>query len=385
MRPAIIAIVLLASAVSSGNGDHAVSSSSDTTLVLTGGRYLDVRAGVLRDNGAIVLSGGHITQMHHAGDGWKPPAGSIVRSVEGQTILPGLVDAHVHLTLAGKPEANAAATLRAGFTTVIDLGSIDGGGVRLRNEVASGRTLGPRIIAAGSWIGTRNGVCEFGKATITTAAEAVARTRSDIDAGADLIKLCVTGWPADAVAAPDSVEFKAPLMNAVMPVAQAANRPVYAHAIGQAGALLAVASGVRALAHTPIVDSASAVRIAKSGVFVISTLATLTQGPGGSEVRLSFQRLHRAGARIVLGTDAGVLAHGKNADELVALTIAGLTSIEALRAATLAPAALLGSSDLGEIAVGNRGDLLAVSGDPLQDISVTSHPQLVVLSGRIVQ
>jgi imidazolonepropionase-like amidohydrolase len=240
-------------------------------------------------------------------------------------------------------------------------------------------------VAAGSWIGTRNGVCEFGRATINTAEEAVARTRSDIEAGADLIKLCVTGWPADAVATPDSVEFKAPLLEAVMPIAKASNRPVYAHAIGQAGALLAAGSGVRALAHTPIVDSASAVRIAQSGVFVISTLATLTQGAGGDQVRRSFQRLHRAGARIVLGTDAGVLPHGKNADELVALTGAGLTPIEALRAATLTAAALLGSTDLGEVAAGNRGDLLIVAGDPLQDISVTTHPLLVVLAGRIIQ
>lgn len=386
MRSAIVAPVLLVLAVTAGSGQPASTpSAADTTLVLTGGRYLDVRAGVLRDNGAIELSGGRITELHRPGENWKPPVGAIVRSVEGQTILPGLVDAHVHLTLAGKPDANAGATLRAGFTTVIDLGSINGGGVRLRDAVAGGGVLGPRIVAAGSWIGTKNGVCEFGRATITSAEEAVTRTKADIEAGADLIKLCVTGWPADAVATPDSVEFKAPLIDAVMPVAKAGNRPVYAHAIGQAGALLAVSSGVRALAHTPIVDSASALRIAKSGVFLISTLATLTQGPGGDQVRLSFQRLHRAGARIVLGTDAGVLPHGKNANELVALTGAGLTPIEALRAATLTPAALLGTSDLGEIVAGNRGDLVVVPGDPLQDISVTTHPQFVVLAGRIIQ
>ncbi len=362
-----------------------LAGNGDTTLVLTGGRYLDVRAGVLRENGGLVLRGGRIVEIHKPGENWKPPAGAEVRKLDGQTILPGLIDAHVHLTLAGTPEANAAATLRAGFTTVIDLGSVNGAGIKLRNDVAAGRTLGPRIIAAGSWIGTKNGVCEFGGATIHNADEAVARTKADIEAGADLIKVCVTGWPADAVNTPDSVEFKAPLLNAVMPVAKAGNRPVYAHAIGQAGALLAAASGVRALAHTPVVDSASAVRLAKSGVFLISTLTTLSQGPGGEEVKQSFRRLHRAGIRIVLGTDAGVLAHGKNADELVSLTAAGLSPIEALRSATITAASLLGFTDLGEIRPGFRADLLIVAGDPLADISVTSHPQFVVHGGRLLQ
>lgn len=374
----ILSTLLLAAVLGGGAG------TGDTTLVLTGGRYLDVRAGVLRDNGAIVLRGGRIVEIHPPGENWKPPAGAEVRKLDGQTLLPGLIDAHVHLTIAGKPDANASATVKAGFTTVIDLGSVNGGGVRLRDEVAAGKVLGPRIIAAGSWIGARNGVCEFGRATITTPDEAMARTKSDIEAGADLIKLCVTGWPADAVSSPDSVEFKAPLINAVMPLAKAANRPVYAHAIGQAGALLAASSGVRALAHTPVVDSAAAAKLGKSGVFVISTLATLTQGPGGEQVKQSFQRLRQAGARVVLGTDAGVLPHGKNADELAALVAAGLSPIDALRAATLAPATLLGLNDVAEIVVGSRADLVVVSGDPLQDISVTSHPQLVVLAGHII-
>jgi imidazolonepropionase-like amidohydrolase len=331
-----------------------------------------------------VLSGGRIVAVHAPADHWHPPDSAVVRRADGQTILPGLIDAHVHLTLAGDPAANAAATLRAGFTTVIDLGSVGGGGVKLRDAIAAGRVAGPRMIAAGSWIGAKGGVCEFGGATVTSEAEAGARARADIEAGADLIKACVTGWAADAVATPDSVEVKAPLLAAIVRVAGASGRPVYAHAIGRAGALLAVQYGVRALAHTPVVDSTDAARLVQAGVFVISTLATLTQGPGGDQVRQSFQRLHRAGGRIVLGTDAGVLAHGRNAAELLALTEAGLSPIEALRAATLTPAALLGTSDAGEIAVGARADLLLVAGNPLEDITVTARPSLVVKAGQIV-
>ena len=191
----------------------------------------------------------------------NPPAGARTLNLDGRTILPGLIDAHVHLTLAGDPAANALATLRAGFTTVVDLGSAGGAGPRLRDRIARGEAPGPSVIAAGSWIGAKGGVCEFGGATVAGAEEARRRARSDLDAGADLLKVCVTGWPADAVAAPDSVELGPGPLDAVLEVARAAGRPVYAHAIGRAGAQLAAEHGVRALAHTPIVDSATAVRL----------------------------------------------------------------------------------------------------------------------------
>jgi imidazolonepropionase-like amidohydrolase len=305
--------------------------------------------------------------------------------LHGRTVLPGFIDAHVHLTLAGDPEANALATLRAGFTTVLDLGSAEEAGLRLRDAIARGDTPGPRVIAAGSWIGVKGGVCEFGGATVRDAAEAEARARGDVEAGADVLKVCVTGWPADAVAHPDSVELKRDLLEAVMKVGVAAHRPVFAHAIGEAGALLAARAGVRALAHTPVVDSAGAAALRRSGVRVISTLASLGPREGGDAVRRSFGLLRAAGVPIVLGTDAGVLPHGRNAAELAALVRAGLTPAEALRAATIDAAALLGAPDLGEIRAGATADLLVVEGDPLQDVRVLERPMLVVQGGRVVR
>ncbi len=364
-------------------GDLHPGPRADSVLVLRGGRYLDVRSGTLRPNGAIVVRGGRIVAVHAAASGWQVPAGARVLELEGRTLLPGLVDAHVHLTLAGDPEANAAATLRAGFTTVVDLGSAGGAAVRLRDGIAGGRMPGPRVISAGSWIGARGGVCEFGGATVGSAEEAGARARADLDAGADLLKLCVTGWVAEAVAFPDSVQLGNPSIMAVREAASAAGRPVYAHAIGQAGALLAASLGVRALAHTPIVDSAAAERLRDSGVHVISTLATLAAGPAGEQAGRSLRLLHRAGVPIVLGTDAGVLPHGSNAKELVALTQAGFSPLEALRAATLNAAALLGMSGIGEIAPGAPADLVVVVGDPLRDLQVLAEPILVVKAGRV--
>lgn len=374
----MLALLLLLQA--SGPG----SVPADGTLVLLGGNYLDVRGGVVRPNGAIVVRGGKIVALHPPGSGWRIPAGARVLELDGCTVLPGLIDAHVHLTLAGNPEKNAAATLRAGFTTVIDLGSADGAGVRLRDAIAEGRAIGPRVIAAGSWIGSRGGVCEFGGATVKSGEEARARAAADLQAGADLLKVCITGWAADAIAFPDSVELKADLLAPVLQVGVAARRPVYAHAIGRAGALLAAAGGARALAHTPIVDSADAVHLRSAGIYVISTLATLTAGQAGDRVRRSFRLLHEAGVPLVLGTDAGVLAQGTNAQELVALTEAGLSPLEALRAATLNAAALLDTSGIGEIVRGAAGDFVVVTGDPLRDVRVLQRPMLVIKAGRPV-
>jgi imidazolonepropionase-like amidohydrolase len=358
------------------------SPPPDTSLVLQGGEYLDTRAGVLRPNGAIVVREGRIVEIHPPVKPLRLPPGAKTLDLRGRTVLPGLIDTHVHLTLSGDPAANALATLRAGFTTVVDLGSADGAGLKLRDRVARGAIPGPRVIAAGSWIGAKGGVCEFGGATVAGPEEARRRARADLDAGADLLKVCVTGWPADAVAAPDSVELGTGSLDAVLEVARAAGRPVYAHAIGRAGALLAVEHGVRALAHTPIVDSAAAVRLRATGVVVISTLATLTARPEKGELLGSFKLLRAAGVPIVLGTDAGVLTHGRNADEILALVEAGLRPAEAMRAATVEAAALLGRKDLGEIAIGAAADFVVVIGDPLEAPGLLARPALVLKAGR---
>ncbi|HKT61252.1 MAG TPA: amidohydrolase family protein [Gemmatimonadales bacterium] len=382
-------LLLLATAPGGGRSpappDPALSPGADSLLVLRGGARFDPRTGTVQPNGAIVVRNGRVVAVQSPNSVGQLPSNARVVDLEGRTVLPGLIDAHVHLTLAGDPDSNALATLRAGFTTVVDLGSADGAGARLRDAIAQGHVAGPRVIAAGSWIGAKGGVCEFGGATVNGAAEAAARTRSDLAAGADLIKVCVTGWPKDAVAFPDSVELAAGPLDAVMKEASAARRMVFAHAIGQAGALLAASHGVTALAHTPVVDSTAAAALRRSRIQVISTLASLGPRPGGAEVVASFRRLRAAGVPIVLGTDAGVLPHGQNGRELIALTDAGLTPAEALRAAMVDAARLIGRSELGEIKVGAAGDFVVVNGDPLRDITIVQRPELVVHGGRIVQ
>jgi imidazolonepropionase-like amidohydrolase len=362
---------------------HATVAGAQT-LVLEGGRYLDPASGEYRPNTAILIRDGRIVRVVAPAEPWSPPAGAQVVALTGRTILPGIIDAHVHLTLGGDPRRNAEATLRAGFTTVLDLGSGNGAGVALRARVASGEAAGPRILAAGSWIGIKGGVCEFGGATVTTPEEARTRAHADKAAGADALKVCVTGWPAEALAAPDSVQLKAPMLAAVRDVARETATPMFAHAIGQAGALLAAEAGVRALAHTPIVDSAAAARLAASGIYVISTLATLGAGPAREPLLRSFRLLHRAGVPIVAGTDAGVLPHGENARELEALGDAGLSPLEAIRAATVTAARLVGDARLGLIAVDAIADFVVVEGDPLTDLTALRKPVMVIRGGRVV-
>jgi imidazolonepropionase-like amidohydrolase len=172
-------------------------------------------------------------------------------------------------------------------------------------------------------------------------------------------------------------------IEALHPPGSAAHRPVYAHAIGRAGALLAAGHGVRALAHAPVVDSAAAAALERTGIAVITTLATLSAGRGGAEVRRAVRLLHGAGVPLVLGTDAGVLPHGRNAWELAALVEAGLTPLETLRAATVDAAALLGLDEVGEIAAGKAGDFPVVEGNPLENIRALERPVLVVKGGKI--
>lgn len=348
-------------------------------LVLRSGRYLDIATGAYKQLGAILIHAGRITEIRPPGSEgtWDPATTTI--DLAGRTLLPGLIDAHVHLTIAGEPAANAAATLRAGFTTVVDMGSAGGQGIHLRDDIAAGKVLGPTMIAAGSWIGAKGGVCEFGGATVSSPEEAAARARQDISAGADAIKVCVTGWPADAVAAPDSVELGQRTLAAVMEAA--GTRPVYAHAIGRAGALLAASLGARALVHTPIMSAGGVATLKSSGVYLIPTL---TAGADSTAVRDSFIRLHQAGLRLVFGTDAGVLTHGQNAKEFATLATAGLTPLEALRSATLATAQMLGRTDLGVIAPGAVADFVVVGGDPLADITLLERPAMVIHLGRVV-
>jgi imidazolonepropionase-like amidohydrolase len=208
--------------------------AQDSTLAITANRLVDVVAGKSVSPGVVVVRGSRIIA---AGDRQSVtiPAAARIIELGDATLLPGFIDAHVHLLLGGAPRANAEATLRAGFTTVQDLGALGYSNLRLRDSINHGVTPGPRIIASGPWLGVSGGICDFNGIGVRGRDQMLARVRADADRGSQLIKLCITGWPADGFAHPDSVEIGPDDVTAVIRAARDAGRPTVAHAIGRAG------------------------------------------------------------------------------------------------------------------------------------------------------
>jgi imidazolonepropionase-like amidohydrolase len=364
------------------------SPAGDPPLVVTAARLIDVTAGTTVQNVAILVRDGRIAARGPVGE-IQVPADARRIDLGDATILPGLIDAHVHLAIGGQPRANGEATLRAGFTTVQDLGALNYSNLRLRDSTNAGRRTGPRIIGAGPWLGVSGGICDFNGIGIHHREELRARVVTDVERNADLIKICVTGWPADGFAYPDSVELTADDIALVVAESRKAGRPVVAHAIGEKGAELAVRGGVNGLAHAAYLNDATIQLMKERGVYLASTLVTFAGMPDSLARKQLWDRMRaarRAGVHIVLGTDAGVIPHGSNAREFAALVELGMAPIDAIRAGTLGAATALGIADqVGTLEVGKQADLVAVSGNPLTDISAMERVTLVVKKGRTVE
>jgi len=352
----------------------------DSLLAIRAGHLVDVQLGTLEGETTILIKGGRIVRVTPGG---TVPAGARAIDLSKLTVMPGLIDAHVHLTI-GTPDSTALATLRAGFTTVQDLGALNHANLDLRNAIEGGETIGPRIHSAGSWIGVKGGICDFDGRGVKGEDEFAARTREDIANGADLIKVCVTGWPADGYRFPDSVEITEAELAAVVREAKAASKKVIAHAIGRRGAFMAVSAGVQALAHSAFLDSTTIAMMKMRGVYLIPTLLSFQ---GDRPALLALQKQMRgilaSGIPIAMGTDAGVTPHGGNAVELQTMVEAGMSPLSAIRSATSNAATLLGMSEsIGSITPGTMADLIAFEGNPLEDVRTLQHVLFVMKAGR---
>jgi imidazolonepropionase-like amidohydrolase len=362
-------------------------SGQGSDVVLRAAHWLDVAAGQLRGPVLVQVSGGKIAKIGAPGE--FAPSGP-VSDLGDATLLPGLIDAHVHLQLGGGlPRDNARAILRAGFTSAVDLGATSDIVLRLRDRIAAGALEGPRILGAGRWVGKRGGICEFGGIGIPGGPEAYrTRVREDIAAGADLTKLCVSTWLADAFSRPDEYEISDAALAATVDEAHRAGRLAVAHAISLGSVRAALRARVDGLAHAAYLDAATTRELRDRGVFMTPTLASLAgdpADPAAKALRAAVVAAHRAGVRLVFGTDGGVLPHGENAKEFAALVDAGIPTIEAIRAATINAAGAYGLGDeFGQIKVGYRADLIAIDGDPLKDVQSLMRPSFVMHDGRVV-
>jgi imidazolonepropionase-like amidohydrolase len=356
-----------------------------TPIVLQARALIDVERGIRIDDAIVAVTGDRITAAGPASQVAVPPGARRI-DLGTTTLLPGLIDLHVHLTLAGNPDANARATLQAGFTTVQDLGAITHANLELRDAIAAGRIIGPRVVASGPWIGQSGGICDFQGIGVRGADAFRRRVEEDVARGADLIKVCVSGWLQAAIDQPDTYEISDAELVAAIEAAHRHKRRVAVHALSRAGIRVAVANGADLVVHGGFAD-AETVRVMRTrNVRQLSTLFSLTPGGGPASDAL-FAHMQAAvsqGLPVAFGTDAGVFPHGKNAEEFALLARIGLTPAAAIRSATLDAADVLGWRDrIGSLAAGKFADLIAVDGNPLEDLSALKRVAFVMKGGQI--
>ena len=364
MKRTLAAAALLLTACSSAPLAIA-PAPAPADLVIVAERMLDVRSGQYVRDRAVIVRDGKIASIEDASRAASIVAKDRFVLPKNTTLLPGLIDAHVHLAWAGAPNEEAAKkTLLAGFTTVRNPGASGNADVELRAAIEAGRVLGPRMAIARAGIGAKGGVCEatFGDAGVETAEEARERVRKLIGEGADLIKICtgggVIGRPPDL----EKTEMSAEVIAAIVDEAHRANHPVAAHAQGPAAIRAAVNGGVDSIEHGGLIDEETARLMAEKHTVLVPTLARL-QNPQLRDATVArVKRARELGVPIVFGTDGGVLPHGENAKEFALLHAIGMSEVEAIRAATIDAAKLIGWQDrVGSIEPGYFADFVVVS------------------------
>ena len=401
------------------------------TVVLKAARLYDARAGKIVTPGLIVVEKDKIARV-----GGAAPSGAEVIDLGEATLLPGLMDVHVHLTgeagadwrqdfvddfrrtpaeVALRATEYARKTLLAGFTTVRNVGAGDLVDVALRNAIADGKIVGPRMLTATEGLGPTGGHCDGTNGIrpgilrqsigdgVADGPEAMrAKVREVIKNGADVVKVCATGGVLSMADSVDSPQLTQAELDALVDEAHARHRKVAAHAHGTEGARRAVQAGVDSIEHGSFLDEATLQLMKKKGTYLVATALAL-QGvkeryekgnlhPDAIPKYLAASKSHaqamkRAmalGVKFALGTDAGVFAHGRNAEEFHLLVELGMRPLDALRAATLSAAQLLGIDDrLGSLEQGKLADIVAVPGDPVKDIRATEKVLFVMKEGVV--
>jgi imidazolonepropionase-like amidohydrolase len=396
-----------------------------TAFLLIGDRHYDGSADRLGGSVRILVEDGRITAM---GPNVEAPAGAERIDLEGMTILPGFIDCHTHLSylwrdttaapdflsdymgppalVAFEAARNATRTLDAGFTTIREMGCTDGTDRVLAEAVRRGLVTGPRIVTAGPiYPPFGGGRADFhwpADGTVRDETSIAAKTRDYLGDGCDWIKIYATGGTYDDTTGVPL--FTREEIATAVDIAHPRGKWVAAHAMGLEGARRAIDAGVRSIEHGSRLDDAAAREMARRRIWLVPTLyhlewyarhgAALGYAPGYADrlaaltrIQLeSIGRARKAGVAIACGSDAVYTMHGENAREIVWLTRAGLSPIEALRAATGTAARLLGlESEIGALAPGKAADIVAVPGDPTADIEAVSRVAFVMANGKIVR
>jgi imidazolonepropionase-like amidohydrolase len=391
------------------------------------GRMIDVETGNVLRNQLIVISGERITAIVPVA-GTPIPASARLIDLSNSTVLPGLIDAHTHLTSNPRMHGYASLgvsniraalygvkaardTLNAGFTTVRDVGSEGFSDVALRDAINDGDFPGPRILASGYALGIKGGHCDnnllppeyndVGKGVADGPWAARSKVREMAKYGADQIKICATGGVLSKGDAAGAQQYTLEEMQAIVEEAHKLGRKVAAHAHGASGINDAIRAGVDSIEHSSLID-AEGIRLAKQhGTWLVMDIYNddyiLGEGEKagflpeslekereiGQKQRDNFRAALQGGARMAFGSDAGVYPHGDNARQFYYMVKYGMTPMQAIQAATISAADLLGIKDkVGSIKVGKFADLIAVDGDPLNDVAALTKVRFVMRSGK---
>jgi imidazolonepropionase-like amidohydrolase len=354
-------------------------AASAEPIVLRARQVIDVERGEAREQATIAISGDRIVA--------EEPGNARVIDLGELTLLPGLIDAHVHLTLAGKAEENARATLLAGFTTVADLGAAGYENLELRDAIASGQVPGPRVVASGPWLGISGGICDFGGIGVRGPEAFRERVRADVARGADLIKVCVSGWLEEAFQSPSKFEISREELSAAIEGAHGLGKRVAVHALSASGIETAIELGADLVVHGGFTPPATVDRMKALGIRQLTTLSSLAgrgPEPAARALRSHLRSSLALGLPLAFGTDAGVIPHGENARELEELLGIGMTAPDALRAATVEAAHAVGlPGQVGTLAPGAFADVIGVEGNPLADPSALRRVRFVMKAGRV--
>ncbi|SFF69221.1 Pro-Hyp dipeptidase. Metallo peptidase. MEROPS family M38 [Duganella sp. CF458] len=415
----------------------ACGAASAAPTLIQAGTLLDKPGQAPRGNSTLVVADGKIQAVLDGFVGAERYPGARVIDLRQRFVLPGLIDSHVHLVsdragmegaLAGvttsaaawayEAEMNAGKTLNAGFTTVRNLGDSDQGiTLALRDAIAKGWAKGPRIIDAGTPISTtsghmdgRLGYADWVQEAIHTdnvcdSAEACRKAvRLQIGRGVDVIKIATTGGVNSKIGAGVNKQMFDDEAKALIETAHLYGKKVAVHAHGKDGVDLALTMGADSIEHGTLLDEGSVKLFLKAGAYYVSTMSTvngykerLAANPNAYEPAVlekikwrigitgkSFKLAHKNGVKIAFGTDAGVSKHGRNADEFEYMVEFGMSPAEAIKAATVNAADLLGVSAVaGTLEAGKAADIIAVNGDPLKDVKVLKQVPFVMAAGTV--
>ena len=398
-------------------------------VVVHAGHMLDVKSGKTLPDQVLVVEDGKIISSGPASDA-KIPADAVRIELPNATVLPGLIDAHTHLTFDPKfgyeqlaisvpretltGAKNARVTLLAGFTTVRNVGASEFSDVALRDAINAGDVPGPRMLVSGPALSITGGHCDNNMlpfeyhATEDGVADGIAavqhKVRENIKYGSDLIKVCATGGVLSLGDNPQHSQYTLEEIKAIVADAHRLGRKVAAHAHGAEGIRWAAEAGVDSVEHGSYIDDAAIATMKEHGTYLVPTLylgdwmidnAGLTRLPPpllakAKEVipaaRKNVAHAFASGVKVAFGTDAAVYPHGLNAHEFAVMVKLGLTPLQAIQAATVNAGDLLGwIGKVGSLEPGAWADIVAVDGDPLKDVTTLERVKFVMKGGDVVK